>query len=114
MIDVDDLINRWFLNEWVNGTTGHMRPDYNSFIHGPLESLEVIAFDASWECGCYSSWTRDDQQVITSKVKTKSGNVDIRHWTYGDFPELIERLQIFGNLEDACDIEYRQNHGSSE
>lgn len=109
MSETDDLVNRWFLGEWVNGTTAYMTPGYDRNIHGPVSDLEVISFDADWECGCYSSWTRDDQEVITSKVKTKSGVVRIRHWTYGDMPELIERLVDFGRLEDTCSVERRLN-----
>lgn len=104
MSEIDDLVNRWFLHEWTEGGAG-MYPKYRPLKYGELDELEVITTDGDWECGCYSSWTRDDRQILTAKIKTRAGEVEIRYGTWEDFPDFVMRVIEFGDLEDSCRVE---------
>lgn len=111
MSNIDDLVNRWFISEWTDpeGRYG-MHPKYDPVEHGPIENLKVITTDGEWQCGCYSSWTRDDEMVMTAEIAARNGSVMVEYGRWADFPEFVLSVISFGELEDACSIEYRQNH----
>lgn len=108
MSSTDELVNRWFLDRWIKNE-GYAYPRYRPLKHGEPEELEVITTDGGWECGCYSSWTRDDQQKLYAWVKTRHGEVKVEYGVWGDFPDFVRQVIEFGELEDYCRVEARYN-----
>lgn len=107
MGSTDELVNRWFLSEWTQGEGHGFYPEYRPLKHGEVEELEVVTADGAWQCGCYSSWTRDDQQKLIAIVKTRHGEIEVEYGVWGDFPDFVLRIIDFGMLEDYCSIEAR-------
>lgn len=105
MIAIDELVNKWFIERWTTGAGNMSGSPYSERQHGPVGELRVVTMDAGWECGCYSEYTRDDVEVLTATVRTKSGDFNIRYGVYGNLPSIIEDLIDFGDLEDACSVE---------
>lgn len=101
----DEIVNRWFLTSWVSGDISNMTPPYHPDEHGELKDLRVVSMDTTWECGCYSEYTRDDNELMAASVKTKRGNIEVHYGVWGQLPELINRLVDFGDLDDVCSIE---------
>lgn len=109
MSEIDDLVNRWFIKEWTESDGAGFYPKYRPLKHGEVGELEVVTTDGAWECGCYSSWTRDDQQRLIAVIKTRHGEIEVEYGTWGDFPDFVLRIIEFGELEDYCSIERRIN-----
>jgi hypothetical protein len=107
-LDVDGLVNKWLINKWL---TESSNPDdyrdfvrYDAAVHGPVSGLKVSSADADWDCLCYSSWTREDEFVMTAVIATAAGDVEYRYGRWGDFPSFIEDLDAFRN-NDTCPYE---------
>jgi hypothetical protein len=106
----DELVNRWFISEWTDPEgRWRMHPKYDSEIHGPVSDLKVVTTDGKWECGCYSSWTRDDEMILTAHVETVAGEVKIEYGAWADFPDFVLAIIDFGELENVCRIEGRDD-----
>ncbi|HEY6020856.1 MAG TPA: hypothetical protein VIY48_13440 [Candidatus Paceibacterota bacterium] len=105
MTATDELVNKWFIERWTAGAGNMTGPCYDEKKHGPVAELQVITMDAGWDCYCYSEYTRDDVEVLTATVGTKSGDFNIRYGVYGSLPSILEDLIDFGNLEDICSVE---------
>jgi hypothetical protein len=98
-IDVDDLVSSWLIDKWLERSSDPN--NYQAFVrysvdeHGPREALSIVTADADWECGCYSSWTREDDFILQAKIMTASGAVDFEYGRWGDFPSFIEELDAY-------------------
>jgi hypothetical protein len=97
---LDEMVNHWLLSKWLE--TG----EYNYDDHGAISDISVVTSDADWECGCYSSMTRDDDFILTAVIATKSGPVNFRYGRWQDLPSFIEELDEYKN-NDACPYERR-------
>ncbi|MFE5159136.1 hypothetical protein ACFRNT_11490 [Streptomyces sp. NPDC056697] len=111
-IDVDDLVSGWLISKWVEASANeHDRREYVRYsyeAHGPVSALVVASADADWECGCYSSWTREDDFVMRAVIKTAAGDVDFEYGTWGDFPRFIEELDEYRN-NTTCPYESEED-----
>ncbi|MGW0468320.1 hypothetical protein ACWDX6_24095 [Streptomyces sp. NPDC003027] len=100
-IDVNELVNSWLISQWLERSQWEWwaeRSDNTSFdveVHGPASLLSVETADAGWECGCWSSWTRDDDFVMEAKIRTAAGVVTFKYGSWADFPSFIEELDIY-------------------
>nr|WSW58482.1 hypothetical protein OG513_07740 [Streptomyces sp. NBC_00998] len=108
-IDVDDLVNSWLLSMWLGhsadeSTYGAPTVRYDRRIHGPVEDLRVITADAGWDCGCWSSWTREDSFQLTAQIHTSVGVVDFTYGRWYDFPRFIQELHEY-RVNSACRYE---------
>lgn len=104
MSNSDDLVKAWFLSKWLKGEGGFY-PTYKPLHHGEFIEIEVITMDGTWECGCYSEYTRDDQEKLIATVKTRAGEVEVEYATWRDLPYIIRDIINFEALEDVCRIE---------
>ena len=77
---------------------------YSYEADGGPSDIKVEQADMGWECGCYSSWTRDDDFEITALIKTKSRTVQFIYGTWRQFPEIITELGEYIN-NDTCPYE---------
>ena len=108
MSDTDELVKAWLKQRFLDGAT---RPSYSPVAHGEPDEIEVISTDMGWDCGCYSSWTRDDSFILTGTIKDADGDeVQIRYGRWGDFPRFIEELDAFKDNE-ACYYESEDYDG---
>jgi hypothetical protein len=107
-IDVDSLVNEWLISKWLESSANEH--DYRQFtrydrsVHGPVSGLRVVTADADWDCGCYSSWTREDDFVMTAEISTAAGVVNFEYGRWADFPSFIEELDAYRN-NDVCPYE---------
>lgn len=111
-MNTDELVNHWLISKWISDE-GHASARYDIGIHGSLNEVQVITADAGWECGCYSSWTRDDDFRLKAVFQTKSGEVTFDYGCWGDFPSFIEELTEYS--ENNCyyeSDEYREQYES--
>ena len=107
-IDADSLVSEWLISKWVESSTDEHdyreRTRYDAKVHGPVAGLSVITADAEWECGCYSSWTREDDFIMRAVISTAVGDIHFEYGTWGDFPRFIEELHEY-RTNDACRYE---------
>lgn len=96
-IDVDELVNGWLLEKFVEGS-------YDPETDGPTDDLRVVSADADWDCGCWSSYTREDTFEMTAQIQTAAGVVDFKYGQWGDFPQFIEDLEIY-RVNSVCSYE---------
>lgn len=107
-MNVDLLVNDWLIGKWLSGD-GEAEVRYNYDEHGPISAVRVISADAGWECGCYSSWTRDDDFRMNAVFQTQSGKqITFEYGRWGDFPSFIEELDAY-RYNRECRIENRSN-----
>ena len=104
MAQIDEQVNGWILQKFFSLQPRlyayHTSLGYNPEFHGPKDGITVVSADAGWECGCYSSWTRDDEYKVTAILQTSNGTqFEFVYGSWGDFPDFIEELgdYIYGN-----------------
>lgn len=91
MAALDEQVNGWILEKFFESSR------YEPTIHGEHDDVTVVAADMGWDCGCYSSWTRDDDFRVTAKLATKGGNTEFTYGRWVDFPQFIEELDEYIN-----------------
>ncbi|WP_328742925.1 hypothetical protein OG436_29480 [Streptomyces caniferus] len=100
-IDVDELVAGWLISKWIETA------QYSYETHGSVSDLKVRTADADWECGCYSSWTREDDFIVKAVIETATGDVAFEYGRWGDFPRFIEELWEYQN-NTVCHTENRE------
>lgn len=111
-IDVDELVAGWLISKWVEESQqtyvrrGFVR--YDTDVHGPVFALSVASADADWECGCWSSWTREDDFVTRAVIKTAGGDVEFEYGRWVDFPRFLEELDAYRN-NTVCPYESEED-----
>ncbi|HEY6020049.1 MAG TPA: hypothetical protein VIY48_09150 [Candidatus Paceibacterota bacterium] len=107
----DDAVDQFIVSRFV-GNEGRFqyldgehkyRPDED----GLPSEITVLQADMGWDCGCYSSYTRDDTFEITALIKTKSREIQFSYGNWGDFPSLITDLDEYIN-NYTCSVENRE------
>lgn len=94
MPSIDELVNGWMLQKFVESGM------WNEETHGPRDAIEVVSVDQGWDCGCYSSWTREDTYELNATLKGEKGEFTYRYGRWGDFPSFITELdQYINNTE---------------
>jgi hypothetical protein len=88
---IDEQVNAWMKEMFL--ASGQYVPD----LHGTPDQIRVIAADAGWECGCYSSWTRDDGFELEAKMEGAHGYFLYRYGRWADFPDFIHDLDEYIN-----------------
>lgn len=70
-------------------------------------TIEVLSVDTEWECGCYSEYTRDDQFVMTARLRDidRDHEFDFAYGTWGDLPDMIAEIKDRKDLMSVCHIE---------
>lgn len=100
-VDIDVLVNKWLIARWLSASssTNDFRDfvRYDESVHGPVRDLRVSSADADWDCGCYSSWTREDDFVMKALIETRAGQVTFEYGFWGLFPSFIEELDAYRN-----------------
>lgn len=103
----DDAVDEFIISKFMSNEGRLQRyhkddiHNYNFEADGGPSDIAVIQADMGWECGCYSSWTRDDSFEITALIKTKSREVQFIYGTWAGFPDLITELDEYIN-NDTC------------
>lgn len=113
---IDDQVNGWILEKFFNAGTHWLTGEprgYDPARHGSKEAISVVTVDQGWECGCYSSWTRDDTYVLTATIATERGEYDFRYGTWGDFPSFLEELDEYIN-GNGCYYESEEYRDGSD
>lgn len=111
---VDDWIIETFREKFDNNNWGQ---DGNAQ-HLVRNGCYVIETDVSWECGCYSSWTRDDSKLMEARLGCRCCDRTY-NWNYGywyNMPEIIEEIlsRRLPPLASYCNIERRGLEGGEE
>lgn len=99
----DDAVDEFIISKFMSNdgrlqmyeTNNAYRYSYEA--DGRPSDIKVLQADMGWECGCYSSWTREDTFEITALIKTKSREVQFIYGTWSDFPDLITELDEYIN-----------------
>lgn len=103
---IDDQVNGWLLEKFFESNK------YSPIAHGEKDQVTVVTVDMGWDCGCYSSWTRDDTFEVTAKLNGKGGNFEYRYGYWADFPQFIEELDEYINGNHCRIDEQEREHGS--
>ncbi len=115
MSKYDEAVDSFIIDKFMardNYRWGGYQEEYNEEYDGVKSDITVIQADMGWDCGCYSSWTRDDTFEITALIKTKYREVKFVYAYWGDFPKLIEELDEY--MENGCYYESEEYRGSDE
>lgn len=111
----DDLVNSWIISKFMEGDGRQQQYGnnnaykYNYETDGSFNDITVTSADMGWDCGCYSSWTRDDTFEVTALLKTKGREVQFVYGTWLEFPDFIQELDEYKNLSDFCSVEGRND-----
>lgn len=106
----DDMVNSWIVTKFISnegrqvpysGTPAHR---YDGNVDGFFNDITVLEADMGWECGCYSSWTREDDFEITALLQTKTRTVQFVYGTWREYPDFIQELAEYKNNE-TCPYE---------
>lgn len=100
MSGADELVEEWLLSKFFE-------EKYDPVKHGPADPISVLQVDMDWECGCYSSWTRDDDFVVTAKMQGADGEFEYSYGYWGDFPEWLKELDAYRE-NNTCSIQNRE------
>ena len=109
MTDIDALVNAWILDKFLRGNIWGY-PAYDPKVHGPEEGVSVLSADTSWECGCYSEYTRDDDFTLVGKIQVWNVNgyppteINYRYGGWYDMPDFFEELDTFRDTWE-CSVE---------
>jgi len=99
----DDMVNSWIITKFIandgrqQSYEGSNPFRYNEDADGFFNDITVLEADMGWECGCYSSWTRDDDFEVKALIKTKSRTVEFIYGTWREFPDFIQELDEYQN-----------------
>lgn len=108
-MDYDELVKAWILDKFLKADAWGY-PKYDPEVHGPAEGISVKVADASWHCGCYSEYTRDDDFKLVAKIQVwdvdghPPSEVEFHYGGWYDMPSFFEELDAFQETWD-CDIE---------
>lgn len=116
MTDYDALVNAWLLDKFLTGDAwGSVK--YDPELYGPREGVSVLSADVSWECGCYSEYTRDDEFNLVAKIRVwnvdgySPSEIEFRYGGWYDMPDFFEQLDAFRETWN-CSIEtYEERYG---
>lgn len=100
---VDDyIISKFMSNDGrLQGFEANNAYRYLYEADGSPSDITVIQADMGWDCGCYSSWTRDDSFEITALIKTKSREVQFVYGRWSEFPDIITELSEYINNNEC-------------
>lgn len=89
---LDEKVEEWILQKFLRST------DYDRERHGPIPEIKVISVDGSWECCCYSEWTRDDEFILWAEFEGAGGRrFSWNYGRWGGLPDLITELDEYVN-----------------
>ncbi len=106
--NVDRMVEAWLVSEFRSNY-----PD-DHLSSCPTAYATIDHECTGWECGCYSSWTREDSFVVIYSVQCEHGN-DVMgersHW-YNSPTSVYEQLDAYREgPESVCHVEQRREYG---
>ena len=117
-MDADELVRKWlyekFCSYYASRTDTYLNPELKHLANCP--EVQLSSLDHSWECDCYSSYTRDDQWQASCKISCTHG-FETSFWTNASeydhgLPDIIKEL-IETDLEFfTCPIDERESYDS--
>jgi len=99
---IDDQVNSWLKEKFLESSY------YYPATMGDHDDIEIISADGSWECGCYSEYTRDDSFVLTATISTNGGNKTTT-WDYGYWSSLPDFITELDEYIDGNDCRYAED-----
>lgn len=112
MGSTDELINdygySWFVAHFSRYSSEYFEKHTHLIKCG---TAKVSHSDRYWNCGCYSSWTRDDNFVIDFHIRCECDvEVNWSPWVYAedfDLPSILGDLYEYQN-NTVCNILNRE------
>lgn len=112
MSNADELLKVWLMHVLWTKVPGYAYDSEPHHIANCDAGFEVIDVDGRWECTCYSSWTRQDEAMLTATYRCNCKEPRVFELNYGEefgIPGAIEGMiaAAAGDLEDYCSVEQR-------
>lgn len=98
---IDDQVNGWLKEKFLQSS------DYYPATQGDSDQIEVVRAEGSWECGCYSEYTRDDSFILTATLKGSNGREFT--WNYGYWSSLPDFITELDEYIDGNDCRYAED-----